>query len=348
MFSCFAQNKIDAVLVHSPVNRFYETGFCASDGLLVLCEHGKVFYTDARYFEEAAARLKGYEVKCVSRDRLYPEVLQELKKAGAKTVGFEDGFLSVAAYYEFSQAFTDFDLTPASKFFASMRMVKSPEEIASITAAQRLTEKTLEKVKAAIRPGVTEKELKMQLVIECCRGGADGSAFPPIVAFGENTAVPHHESTDRKLEKSDPILLDFGVKLNGYCSDMTRTFCLNQPSAEYARLYEIVLSAQIYALKHIKAGMTCREADSLAREYIRANGYDAEFSHGLGHGVGLEIHEPPTVGERSEELLLPGTVVTVEPGVYIPGSYGVRIEDMVIVRGDGTENLTTADKGLVV
>ena len=348
MFSPFSSKKIDAVLVQSPENRFYFTEFAASDGFLVLSEHRKLFYADARYYEEAKAKLTEFTVKCVYRGGAYSDIARDLAQAGVKTLGYEDEYITVSAFKGLEAAFGAYTLAPASAVINSLRLVKSPEEITHITAAQRIAEKAFERVTGALRPGVTEKEVKAQIVAECYKHGADELAFKPIVAFGENTALPHHEPSDRKLEKTDIILLDFGVKLNGYASDMTRTFCLHEPAAQIARLYEVVLSAQTYALKHIRAGMTCREADSLAREYIRANGYDAEFSHSLGHGVGLMVHEPPSVSETSGELLLPGMVITVEPGVYLPGVGGVRIEDLVVVREDGAENLTLTEKKLVL
>jgi len=348
MFSRFTSADIDSVLIISPQNRFYFTGYDASSGFLVMSEHARSFYVDARYFEEAKARLPGCAVRCVKSEEAYSVIAQDLIKAGVKTLGYEDEFVTVSSFKALETAFKDFVLTPASAVLGSLRIVKTKEEISAISAAQKLAEKAFEKVADSLRPGVTEKELKAQLAAECYRLGADGLAFSAIIAFGENTAIPHHEPSDRKLEKSDLVLIDFGVKLGGYCSDMTRTFCLIEPSEQISTLYDTVLAAHDYALKNIKAGMTCREADSLAREYIRANGYNTEFSHGLGHGIGIEVHEAPTVGEASGELLLPGTVITLEPGIYIPGVGGVRIEDIVVVREDGAENLTNTGKDLVL
>ncbi|MCL2798033.1 MAG: Xaa-Pro peptidase family protein [Firmicutes bacterium] len=348
MFSRFTSANIDAVLIKSQPNRFYFTGFDSSSGFLVLTEHARTFYVDARYFEEAKAKLSGCVVRCVKNAEAYEAIAQDLIKSGVKALGYEDDYITVSGYKALEAAFGDFALTPASAVLASLRITKTKEEVSAITAAQRIAERAFEKATDSLRPGVTEKELRALLCAEAYRAGADEPAFKPIVAFGENSAVPHHEASDRKLEKSDLILIDFGVKLNGYCSDMTRTFCLNQPSEQISLLYEAVLAAQSYALKSIKAGMTCREADSLAREHLRANGYGAAFLHGLGHGLGLEVHEPPGVSESGEELLLPGTVITVEPGVYIPGVGGVRIEDIVVVREDGVENLTVTGKELVL
>lgn len=351
MYKNLFSNKIDAFLVESPVNRFYFTGFSSSYGYVVLTENLKIFYTDPRYAEEAKAKLTEFSVKSVGSGEVFGEIVKDLTKAGVTTLGYEDDYLTVAGFKSFKKEFENFTQKPASEILKSLRLVKSPEEIARITAAQRVAEKVFEKVAYSIRPGDTEKEIRVRLICEALKAGADDMSFDPIVAFGENTAMPHHVPADREFQKGDLVLIDFGVKLAGYCSDMTRTFCLSEPDAgkdKFSQIYDIVLSAQSYALKHIKAGMTCREADSLAREYIRANGYDAEFSHSLGHGIGLEVHESPRIRDTSPEMLLPGMVITVEPGIYIPGLGGIRIEDMVVVREDGVENLTETAKDFVL
>jgi Xaa-Pro aminopeptidase len=346
-------HKIDAFLIESPQNRYYFSGFQSGFGYILLTQNSKTFYTDSRYFDEAQEALTDFTVKKVSGFGAFEAIKADLKQSAAGILGYEDGFITVGAFKNFKSAFSGFNLKPASDIINSMRLVKTSGEIEKITAAQRLAERVFSKVTDWIKPGVTEKEVKAQFVYESLKAGADGTAFDPIVAFGENSAVPHHAASDREFIKGEIMLIDFGVNLNGYCSDMTRTFYLYDPNpgdknAElFNQIYDIVLNAQNYALKHIRAGMTAREADSLAREYIRANGYDSEFGHSLGHGIGIDVHEAPFIRESGEEMLLPGTVITVEPGIYIKGFGGVRIEDMVVVRENGAENLTLTDKKFI-
>ncbi len=338
--------KIDAYLIHSPANRCYFTGIDTSFGLVLLTEKEKIFFTDFRYANHARKTLTDFTVHSVIPSELYPSVCSELSRLGAKSVGYEETYLTVSDFKTLKSALSEYTLKPASAELSQQRTVKSEEEIAKIEVSQRIAEKALTKIVPLIKPGVTEREISAELMFEMIRLGADTLAFENIVSFGENSANPHHHPSDKKLEKNELILIDFGARTNGYCSDMTRTFTLGTPQDELKAIHGIVLEAQAYALKHIKAGMTGREADSLAREYIRANGYGKEFGHSLGHGVGVEIHEKPNLSERSDDILLPGMVVTVEPGIYIDGIGGVRIEDMIVVEEDGVRNLTNFNKNL--
>jgi Xaa-Pro aminopeptidase len=354
MYRNLFEQKIDAYLIVSPINRFYFTDFSSSYGYLLLTENAKTFYTDPRYFEEAKSQIGGFTVKSVTSEEVFSSIAAELKKAGVTTLGYEDDFWTVAAFKTFKKDFEAFTLKPASEIIRSLRLLKTERELSRIEAAQRIAERAFDKVTDMIRPGMTEREVRTMLISEGLRMGADDVAFDPIVAFGEHSAVPHHSAGAREFKKGDLILIDYGVKVGGYCSDMTRTFYLSDPgegsegAQRLSAIYDIVLGAQDYALKHMKAGMTCREADSLAREYIRANGYDQEFGHSLGHGLGLEIHEPPRVRENSKEMLMPGMVVTVEPGIYVQGLGGIRIEDMVVIKEDGVQNLTETPKKLII
>ncbi len=349
MYENLFNGKTDAYIVFSPQNRFYFTDFRSSFGCLVLTENKKTFLTDSRY--AGAAREKSDEFELVTvrgMSDAYQAIDKILKSAGVKTVGFEDKYLTVNEYKTLKNELSDFKLVYASAAFEALRMIKSAEEIAKITEAQRIAERALKKIMPLIKVGVTERELAAELAYEAVKEGADCMSFDTIFAFGENSAKPHHIPSAKKLEKNDIILIDYGVKYQGYCSDMTRSFFINDPNPELASIHNIVCEAQNYALKHIKAGMTCHEADSLAREYIRANGYDKEFGHSLGHGVGLDIHEAPFVRENGQDVLQDGMVLTVEPGIYIDGLGGVRIEDMVVVRENGIENLTDFEKTLEI
>lgn len=341
----FSKN-IDAYVVHSPANRCYFTGIDTSFGVAVIAEKEKLFLTDFRYEGYATRSLPDFTVIIVKYSELYATIERELKRLNASTVGYEEAFLTVGEFKKMKEALGDFTLKPASAILADKRAVKTEEEIAKIENSQRIAEKALAKILPLIKPGVTEREISAELMFEMIRLGADTLAFDNIVSFGENSADPHHHPSDKKLDKNELILIDFGARTNGYCSDMTRTFTLGTPPDKLQAVHGIVLEAQAYALKHIKAGMTGTEADSLAREYIRANGYGKEFGHSLGHGVGIEIHEEPGLRENSQTVLVPGMVVTVEPGIYIEGLGGVRIEDMVVVEEDGVRNLTNFNKNL--
>ena len=340
--------KIDAYLIESPKNRFYFTGFSASWGYVLLHESEKILYVDPRYAQAAKESVKTFKVKCVSSKECLPQITADLKELGVKTLGYEDTFISVASFKNLKASFKEFSLKPASEFIAQERIIKNSIEIDIMRAAQKLAEKAFNVVVDICKPGVSERDIKTALIIECLRLGAEEMSFAPIVAFGENTSIPHHKPSTKKLEKNDVILIDFGVKLNGYCSDMTRTFCLGNPSEKMQHIYNTVLGAQKYVLQHLKSGLTCKEVDALAREYIKSNGYDKEFSHGLGHGIGLDIHEDPFVNMHRGDILLPGMVVTVEPGVYIEGIGGVRIEDMVVIKENGIDNLTTVSKEFIL
>ena len=341
-----AEKKLDAYLITSPANRQYFTGIETSFGAVVLAGNRKLFFTDFRYEGYARRSLTDFDVRIVTYAGLYEAVANALNEAEVKTVGYEEQFITVGEFKTVKAALGGFTLKPASDELCVLRAVKTEEEIRKITAAQRIAEKALTKVIPLIKPGVTEREVSAELTFEMIRLGADGLAFENIVSFGENSADPHHHPSDKKLDKNELILIDFGARKDGYCSDMTRTFTLGNPPDELKLIHNIVLEAQSYALKHVKAGMTGKEADSLAREYIKANGYDKEFGHSLGHGVGIEVHEEPRLSLSCDTVLVPNMVVTVEPGIYIDGLGGVRIEDMIVVTEDGVVDITNFNKDL--
>ena len=301
-----------------------------------------------RYAGEARKFIKGATIIPTTSANYYDDIIKVLKKAGAKSVGFEDASLTVAEHKKLKSELEGFTLKPASVDLDEKRMIKTDEEIAKIQEAQSVTQRALSKVMSLIKVGVSEKDLSNEITYQMLKLGADGPAFDNIVAFGVNTAVPHHRPTSKKLEKNDLITIDIGASVNGYCGDMTRTFCLGKPNTKLAQIHKIVLDAQNYALKNLKAGMTGREAHLLASEYITANGYGQEFTHGLGHGVGIEVHELPTLALRYDQPLKENMVVSVEPGIYIDGLGGVRIEDLVVIKENGIVNLNNFIKNLNV
>lgn len=341
------KGKFDAFVLTGESNRYYFTRCSTSFGAVVITPEIRVFITDFRYESEAREKVSDFEIVVTTFVELYGKIAETLKKAGAKTVGYEQS-MSVGEFALFKTALKEFKLKPADDVIESKRAIKTEEEIGFIVSAQRIAERALQKAVTGLKPGMTERELMAEINYEMVKGGADKYSFETITAFGANSAQPHHHPSDKKLEKDELILVDMGAMFNGYCSDMTRTFCLGDPGEELTRVYETVKSAQAYAIKHIKAGMTCNDADALAREYITANGYGSHFGHSFGHGVGIDIHETPRVGQGSDFVLQPNMVITAEPGIYIPGLGGVRIEDMLVVGEDGVTDITEYDKKLSI
>ncbi len=334
----------DVLVLFDENNRNYFTRKETSFGCVIVSERESFLITDFRY----AGYVKdcpGFTVEIIEAPALYETIRNCLSKIEAKAVGFEDDRLSYGDYTRLKSELKGYSLCPASSVIAARRAVKTDDEIERIAKSQIFNQVCLKKVIQQIKPGVTEREIAALITYEYLRGGAKPS-FDPIVAFGANSAVPHHKPSSKKLEKGDVILIDTGAVLDGYCSDMTRTFCLTEPCEELVKVHAIVLEAQQYALKYIRAGMTGREADSLAREYITAHGYGGQFGHSLGHGVGVEIHEAPRLSKFSDEALVENMIITVEPGVYIDGVGGVRIEDMAVVKADGVRNLTDFSKNI--
>ena len=337
----------DAVIILGASNRFYFTGLETSFGCVLIMPDRKFFYTDFRY-ELAARNIRsGFEVVITTPEKLYELINDRLREAGAGNIGFDDNYVTVAEFKEIKKQLKDYSFRSVASEIAELRAVKTDIEIEHIKKAQSITEKALSAVLSLLKPGVTEKDISAELTYRFLKLGADGLAFDNIVAFGENSSDCHHIAGDRKLEKGDVVLFDIGAKANGYCSDMTRTFVFGEPSGKFSEIYGLVLNAQQNVLKYLKAGMSGREADSIARELFRANGYDREFGHSLGHSVGIDIHESPRLSASNYDELPENCVVTVEPGLYLE-KFGVRIEDMVVVKKDGIENLTNFAKSIII
>lgn len=339
----------DACFVTSKTNRLYLCNYATSNGILILTKKNSYLLTDFRYLEEAKQILgpKGYTILDYK-----PEELQSILKdifalENIQTVGVEEEIL-YPAYQTIIKALEGYDIKHISKTIGEMRAVKTDEEKKIIRYAQNINEKAFDKVKSIIKHGITERDLSIELKYQLLKNGADEFAFEPIVAFGKNTSKPHCLLSDKKLENGDIIMLDFGAKYKNYCSDMTRTFCIGKPSQEAVNAYNLVLKAQNAALNLLKDGVFAKEADTIVREIFTANGCAEKFGHGLGHGVGLDIHELANLTKTSEDVLKTDMVITVEPGLYFENEFGIRIEDMVIVTKDGVENLTKADKELII
>lgn len=330
----------DSYIVFGSQNRFYFSGFRSSFGCVVVTPSARTLITDLRYASEARDAVKDCSVLAVTASEFYPAIKSVLTEANAKKVGYEDEYVTVADFAKMTQRLDGFEFCPASREIADSRMIKSDEEVAAIATAQAITQRAFLKTLSLIKPGVTEKEISDEIAYQLLRHGAQELAFESIVAFGVNTANPHHHPTVKKLEKNDLITIDIGAKVNGYCGDMTRTFCLGTPNEKLADIHRIVLEAQAYAIDNLAVGLPAKTAHVLAAEYIGANGYGNEFLHSLGHGIGLDVHERPFLSQSSEDVIQANTVFSVEPGVYVDGLGGVRIEDLVAVKPEGVVNLT--------
>ena len=332
--------------VAPPVNQ-YLTGFRGStSGLLVTAEHAQ-FFCDSRYTEQAGWQVADCEMEEAKGG--IPALLgTRLKDLGCSDAAYDDAGMTVSQLRAVERGF-DGELKALPDLVASLRQVKSPEEVEQIQAAQALAEGVLADVLDNLEEGIPEREVAARMEYMFQQRGASGASFPTIALFGARSSLPHGEPGDTCLARGDIVLLDFGCRLGGYCSDLTRTFAFGTiPDAWFEDIYELTLTAQEIAIEAIRPGMKGREVDAVARSLIAEAGYGAHFGHGLGHGVGIEIHEGPRLHAESDTVLEPGMVITVEPGIYLPGRGGVRIEDMVVVTGEGCRNLTTAPKELKV
>ncbi|MDR1464483.1 MAG: Xaa-Pro peptidase family protein [Oscillospiraceae bacterium] len=336
-----------AALVTSEVNRRYLTGFSSSMGVLLITRDCARFLADSRYIEAARAEVQACETAELTRLREQLPAL--LREWGISVLLLEAGSVTLAEAAQYRKWLPDVTLEtgPAlDQAIEALRVRKRDWEVARIRQAQRIAEAALTEVRPLLQPGRTEREIALALDYAMLRGGADALSFETIAVGGENSAKPHGVPGGRALRDGDFLTLDFGAVVDGYHSDMTRTIAIGTPSEEMRRVYKIVLAAQEAALAALRPGLPCREADAAAREIIAAAGYGDSFRHGLGHGVGVEIHEAPTLSARSEGILAPGHVVTIEPGIYLPGRFGVRVEDMALITESGYENLTAAGKEL--
>jgi Xaa-Pro aminopeptidase len=342
---------LDGLLISCPENRRYLSGFTAMDshinessGLLLITKEAAHLLTDFRYRDWAAAEAPLFDIQIYTKGlaKLLPELLKDLK--GGR-VGFESFYLTYYSFHKITQETEDAGLQiawqPVENLVEQVRVIKDSEEIRLISKSLAITEKVIAEVSAQLRAGLAEKEVAWMIELALRDYGAQGPSFPPMVAFGTNSARPHHDPGDRQLRIGEPIIIDLGAVYQGYCSDMTRTFCLGKPEAKFKEIYSIVRQAQKTAEAGIKAGMMSDAADSLAREVIDAAGYKEAFGHSLGHGVGLAVHENPSLSPMKERsvALEAGMIATVEPGIYLSDWGGVRLEDMILVQADGTRVL---------
>ena len=334
----------DALLVTQPENRRYLSGYTATDlsiaessGVLLIPGRGtSILFTDSRYKLQAEKEAAGFEVVLL-QDSLLGALKRILPRLGLRNLAFESHYLLHTTAIKLMELGRQqgLEMMPVSGLIEKMRLEKSREEIQKIRRAVLLNEAVFQEVFAQLKPGQTEREVALAIEAAMMHHGAEAPAFATIVAAGPNAALPHAVPTDRALRTGETIIIDMGLKLEGYCADMTRTIFLGRPNKGVVEILRIVRQAQLAALKTIKAGILARDADRAAREVIAMAGYGKNFGHGLGHGVGLAVHEPPSLNRLRRNKLKAGMVVTVEPGIYLPGWGGVRLENMVVVEEEG-------------
>lgn len=335
-------NNLDAIVVTSPENLYYFSGFTGGEGMLLFTGDKKYAIVDGRYTIQAKEQAKGFEV--IEYSVMPYKIIADM---GFKNIGFEDKTISYNLYKNMCDAI-DGSFTGVSDYLNEFRKVKSFEECNNIRRAEHIGDMAFEHILPFIKPGITEREIALELEFFMKKQGATALSFDTIVAVGERSALPHANLTDKKVESGKVVLLDYGCVYNGYCGDMTRTVAVGYADDKTKNIYDTVLKAQLAALDTIKSGIANKDVDKVAREIITDAGYGKTFTHSLGHGVGLEVHEQPNLSPRSVDILKSGNIVTVEPGIYVEGFCGVRIEDMVLVTDSGYENFTHSPKDLII
>lgn len=342
----FNEHQIDAMLVTNPINVSYLSGFTGDDSYILVTKDEAIFLTDARYTEQVKHETEGFRL-VERKSTLLEEVIREVKETNVKTVGFEEEYVTFATYQLFEK-YIDAKMVGVAGSIEKLRLIKTPEEIKIIKVACGIVDQTFDYILSFIKPGMTELQVSNEMEHHMRKLGAKSSSFDTIVASGWRSALPHGTATDKIIEKGDIVTLDFGALYNGYISDTTRTIAVGEPSDQLKEIYDIVLNAQIHGVDALKPGMTGKEADAVTRDYITKHGYGEAFGHSTGHGIGREVHEAPGLSHRSSTVLQPGMCVTCEPGIYIPGVGGVRIEDDVLITETGHEVLTRSKKDLII
>ena len=341
------EHGLDAMLIVSEPGERYAVGFLG-EGYVLVTRGGAQYSTDGRYIEAAQKQVTGAEVVLTSRAHGHLELARDyIQTHGLQRVGFESGRVSVDQHRRWQEALPC-DLIPAQGLLDGLRASKDEGELAAMRRAQKITDEAFSAILDFLRPGLTEQEVAARLVYELLRRGARKVSFDPIVAAGANGSMPHAVPGETVIENGMFVTMDFGCIVDGYCSDMTRTVAVGRPAEEMVRVYETVLAAQKAGIAAARAGMPGRELDAAGRAVIAEAGYGAYFTHSFGHSLGLEIHESPNAAPGEERPLPAGAVVSAEPGIYLPGRFGVRIEDVLVLREGGCEDLTASPKELII
>ncbi|MBW7473568.1 Xaa-Pro peptidase family protein [Paenibacillus oenotherae] len=336
---------LDAILITNSFNRRYVSGFTGSAGALLLTSSDQWLITDFRYMSQAPQQAAGFTV-VEHTASIIATVAELAASAGVQRLGFEQDHVVFSEYRAWQEALGDIELVPVSGVVEGLRMIKEECELAVMRDAAALADDTYRHILGFIKPGISEREVALEMEMYMRGKGATSTSFETIVASGERSALPHGVASDRIIGSNEFVKLDFGAYYGGYCSDLTRTIVVGSPTDRHREIYAIVLEAQLAALAAIAPGMTGREADAIARDVIAKYGYGDCFGHGTGHGLGMEIHEAPRLSKTGDTILEPGMTVTVEPGIYIPGFGGVRIEDDIVITKSGNSLLTSSPKEL--
>lgn len=331
-----ATNKIDAILLYSPENRFWYSDFFSTLGYLLISENAANLLLDGRYITEGIEKARN--VKCLQFNNIFVSLQTLLSSQNIKKIGFEAEYTTIAQLATWKQQLKNIEFVPI--YVNSFRMVKDEIEVVRIAKACAIDDLAFKEVLNFIRPGVSEKDVEDVILRSFTKNGATKASFDTIVASGKRGAMPHGKASDKKIANNELITCDFGCVYQGFCSDMTRTFAIGQVDPQLLVIHEIVKAAQMAGIKAIKPGIAIGEIDKICRDYIKEKGYEQYFTHGTGHGLGIEIHEAPWVIKNETTVLVPGMVITVEPGIYIPNLGGVRIEDDILVTKDGYQILT--------
>ena len=341
-----AEASVDAFLVSKPENWRYLSGFTGDSGVLVVTRQEAFIFTDSRYTEQAQEEAPRFTVVETSQDK--DAVKETILGLSARKIAFEKEHVSYSVWEQLKERFPDQELLGVSGWVEDLRQKKTPEEIEYITRAQEIADNAFALITQSVKAGVREIDLALELEFTMRKMGSDGVAFPVITVSGVRSSLPHGQPSEKRLEPGDFVTFDFGARFRGYCSDMTRTFVVEPLDQRHREIYETVLRAQLTALEAVRPGIPAKEVDLAGRKVIEEAGYGQYFGHAIGHGVGLNVHEGPRVGKKGETILEPGMVITVEPGIYIPGFGGVRIEDLVLVTEDGKRILSSSPKELTV
>ena len=339
---------VDGLLLTSRYSRHYGAGYDIAEGVAIVTRNGCRYFTDSRYIESAQNGIQGFEVLEMTRQNPYSKLLNDaIADFGVRTLGYEENYMTVAEFMAYEKKLNA-QLIPLHSKIAGFRQVKEAYELERMRKAQQITDAAFAEVLTRIDVGMTEKEVAAELIYCLLKNGGEGLSFDPIVVSGPNTSLPHGVPSDRRLKEGDLVTMDFGVIYQGYCSDMTRTVALGYATEEMRKVYDTVLKAQLAGIEATRAGVKGKDIDAAARQVIVDAGYGDYFGHGYGHSIGMECHEQPSCSPAGETVMEENMVSSAEPGIYLPGKFGVRIEDVVIIKADGCEDITRSPKNLII